>query len=752
MMHAIMNIRRLLLLASLLVVIYPVAAAAETYYLRAAATTIDLPGVGPVPMWGYALDTDDNFATVDGTVTIPGPELRVTDGTLDIHLRNDLSEPTSLVIDSQSIPSTGATPVEFSDGARLRMRSVTAEAAPGGEENYVWTGLKAGTYLYHSGSHMGVQPSMGLYGAMIHDDGAYPGEPYDAEITLLYSEVDIEQHQAVANGTYGTVAYPTAMAVGYEIDYYLINGVSYTPDLTPVSVAAGDRVLVRMLNAGLRDRVPVIPGLTMDVVAEDGFLFNQRYQQNSVNLPPAKTMDALITAPASAGYLPIYDRRLGLHDVTNSSYGMLTYLAVDDGAPGFPLTVDLITPGASDRVTMTSSPGGIDCPGDCNEAAIFDGTGITLTAEAGPGSGLFAWRVFDGDPAAGGARLPDSCEGLAYCPIEMTAARWVEAEFKAYNKVTIVAPAASSVLTPGSYFMVRWAAPATAETFDVAYNLGSGTPWVTLAKGITEQQTQWLIPAEIGTRGNPRLAVTGYNAGGAIDSSDITSFKINLQDQITLVAPNGGETLVGGTPSDIMWSQSVAVNPVAAISLQYQVATGTPWQPITTIDTSIVPDPGVYSWTVPILPLDTADARVGIILYDDRGRVLVQDVSNAPFTIDSPLDTSLLGFAVTAAAGISDVMPPVLILLPNGGEHILVANGFTVLWQADEAASSFTIEVSTDDGATWSELAAGVADTQYDWQPDAELVGSRALLRITAFDADGKKLGSDLSDEPFVLE
>jgi FtsP/CotA-like multicopper oxidase with cupredoxin domain len=756
MTYAMTKIRRLLLLAALLVFISPVVVVAEVYYLRAAQTMVDLPGVGPVPMWGYALDTDDNFATVDGIVTVPGPELLVTNGDLDIHLWNDLPEPTSLVINGQSMPDPA--PVEITDSkSRQRMRSVTAEAAPGGQQTYSWTGLKPGTYLYQSGTHMSVQPAMGLYGAMIYDDGEYPGSApgpnYDAEVTLLFSEVDVAQHQAVAGGTYGTVAYPTTLAVGYETDFFLLNGRSYTPDQTPsVSVGTGERVLLRMLNAGLRGRVPVIPGVTMDLVAEDGHLYTQALQQSSVDLPPAKTMDILIDAPATPGYLPIFDRRLGLHDSSNASYGMLSYLAVDDGSGSSLLTVALINPGPSDRVFMSSSPGGIDCPGDCTEDEIIDGTGVTLTADVGPGSGLFAWRVFDGDPASGGTPLSDNCDGLDYCPIDMTAARWVEAEFNSYGTVTIIAPSTSSVLTPGSYYMARWGAPATAETFDVSYNLGSGTPWVSLAEGITDHQTQWFIPAEAGNRANPRLSVIGYDATGAVDSSDITTFPITLQDQITLVAPNGSEEYDFGAQEMIQWSQAVAASSVASVSLQYQTATGTPWVPITTIDTVATPDPGQYSWTVPTLLASTLDARVGIILYDDRGRVLVQDVSDAPFMIMPLAVAGGVGFAVTTAADPVETAPPVLLLLPNGSEYILVENGFTVFWQADEAAVSFKLEISTDDGATWVELAVDVTDSQYDWQIAADLVGSQALMRITAFDADGKSLGTDVSDEPFVLE
>ena len=46
------------------------------------------------------------------------------------------------------------------------MRSFDAETAAGGSGSYTWTGVKEGTYLYHSGTHPQVQVQMGLYGAL----------------------------------------------------------------------------------------------------------------------------------------------------------------------------------------------------------------------------------------------------------------------------------------------------------------------------------------------------------------------------------------------------------------------------------------------------------------------------------------------------------------------------------------------------------------------------------------------------------
>ncbi|MBW2092207.1 MAG: hypothetical protein JRI34_08815, partial [Deltaproteobacteria bacterium] len=71
----------------------------------------------------------------------------------------------------------------------------------------------------------------------------------------------------------------------------------------------GDRVLIRMLNAGLRTRVPVILGSFnyMNIVAEDGnvrpYTTERRF---SINLYAGKTMDVYIDIQSSSS-LGLYD-------------------------------------------------------------------------------------------------------------------------------------------------------------------------------------------------------------------------------------------------------------------------------------------------------------------------------------------------------------------------------------------------------------------------------------------------------------
>src|SRR3970040_2188895 len=75
-------------------------ASAVEYWLRADTVNVTMPDGVVVPMWGYAL-TDMTF--VPGTATVPGPALTVPPGdpVLTIHLKNNLPEPTSIVIPGQ---------------------------------------------------------------------------------------------------------------------------------------------------------------------------------------------------------------------------------------------------------------------------------------------------------------------------------------------------------------------------------------------------------------------------------------------------------------------------------------------------------------------------------------------------------------------------------------------------------------------------------------------------------------------------
>ncbi|MDB4957195.1 MAG: tandem-95 repeat protein [Myxococcales bacterium] len=280
-------------------------ATAAVYDLRAASTTITMADGAQVQMWGFGRITDP-------TVSIPGPALEIPPGddTLIINLTNQLPVPVSIVIPGIPAPLT---PV-WDDGttgarANLTQRAVsfTYVAQPGQTVTYQWNNVQAGTYLYQSGTHPAVQVPMGLYGAVKHDAiaGQTYGVAHDRDVVLVYSEVDPVLNGAVTGGTYGTPSYPST--IGYRPRYFLING-QETSNPPALQQNVNERVLLRVINAGLRSIVPTLASGSMSLIAEDGQRAPFARESYSMLLPPGKTRDALLVR-TEPGDTVLFDRR-----------------------------------------------------------------------------------------------------------------------------------------------------------------------------------------------------------------------------------------------------------------------------------------------------------------------------------------------------------------------------------------------------------------------------------------------------------
>jgi FtsP/CotA-like multicopper oxidase with cupredoxin domain len=380
-------------------------AAAASYDLVAMPFFKTMPDGSQVNMWGFALDGANPVPSV------PGPALVVPagDNSLTVNVRNALFEPISIVIPGQAMPTDIAgtsvlAPVKFNDAqGRPRVRSFTAEAPVGGSMSYTWSNLKPGTYLYHSGTHPQLQVQMGLYGAAIHDaapNEAYASVAYQSEVTLLFSEIDPRMPAAVLGGRYGQPVpdplppgltaedYPQS-TIGYAPKWFLVNGEPYTGASLPLPAgSAGQTVLLRLLNAGLQSRAPLLQGQHMRIVAEDGKLYPYSREQYSAPLPALKTTDALII-PAAAATYALYDRRLATSNPTaggSTAGGMLAFLEVAAAGDGAPLA-------AGDAyATSEDTPLTIAAPG----VLTNDDTGTTAILLSGPIHGALTLNASGG--------------------------------------------------------------------------------------------------------------------------------------------------------------------------------------------------------------------------------------------------------------------------------------------------------------------------------------------------------------------
>ncbi len=388
---------------------------AQSVTLTAGPTSITLPDGQVVPMWGYSCGTAVNATCAPLNPAGAGWSpvvIRVPPGPLTINLNNNLSfatgtgtntVPTSLVIVGQLGGGLGSTatsvaspphnqqvatwpiagdntgPVNNPPPQGPRVQSFTTQVAAGNSASLAWTNLRPGTYLIESGTHPSIQGPMGLYGILVVTTApsgttagtAYPGVRYNAEVPLLFSEIDPNQNKAVQtavntsgfsetkvwsglpggcgnpNSPVGVVNTCYPPTVNYTPLYYMINGVAFdknhaSASLFPTNPATGvtGTVLVRMVNAGLHMHVPSIVGSQtgavggFSLIAEDGNpLPGVARVQSEVFMAAGKTYDVMINVPSGSTALPVYDRELSLSgNAIERDAGMLAYITVNGSA------------------------------------------------------------------------------------------------------------------------------------------------------------------------------------------------------------------------------------------------------------------------------------------------------------------------------------------------------------------------------------------------------------------------------------
>lgn len=293
----------------------PASAASVTIDLCAVTGTATLTGAVTVPIWGWTLG-DCNGTPIG---TLPGPELAVNEGdVVTINLHNNLPVGHTLNFE---IPG-----ISFNPG-------LTNGSAP-----IVFTASAPGTYIYESSGDAGRQEAMGLYGALIVRPTSAPDTPiagqayhpattaYDVEATLVLSQVDPAFNNCSIDPNPPCLSDPNNFDMNnYLATYWLVNGKAY-PDTAPgITATAGQRVLLRYLNAGYDNTAMMLLGMHEQVLARDAHLLNNPFSANTETIPAGGTEDAIATVPSfatSGTNFPLFNRNL---HVTNGSTAAGTY-------------------------------------------------------------------------------------------------------------------------------------------------------------------------------------------------------------------------------------------------------------------------------------------------------------------------------------------------------------------------------------------------------------------------------------------
>jgi FtsP/CotA-like multicopper oxidase with cupredoxin domain len=281
--------------------------------------TIDLPGATGVPIWGFGIASTPGDCTT-ATPSLPGPVIEADKGdTVTLTVENALSAGHTLHLD---IPGIGLDPGPL-------------EADSGAAVTVTFTATNPGTYLYQSSGDAGRQTAMGLYGALLvrsaTDHQAYddPTTAYDVESVLVLSALDPDFN-----------ANPDSADLNdYNATYWMINGKSYPDTLPGITVPAGQRLLLRYLNAGFDNTTMALLGTHEHVVARDAHQVPTPFDAAAETIPAGATEDAIMTMPAAAPPVPagfaLFNRQLHLTNgpttgpppaTTPAPGGMLTFI------------------------------------------------------------------------------------------------------------------------------------------------------------------------------------------------------------------------------------------------------------------------------------------------------------------------------------------------------------------------------------------------------------------------------------------
>lgn len=193
-------------------------------------------------------------------------------------------------------------------------------------------------------------------------------------------------------------------------------------------------------------------------------------------------------------------------------------------------------------------------------------------------------------------------------------------------------------------------------------------------------------------------------------------YKLSYPPSVSLLSPNGGETWYIGQSYSIQWSSLR----VESLRLDYSTDNGSSW---ILIANNIPAESTSYQWLVPNTPSSQCRVRI-----QDASNSSIFDISDATFSISNEVF--------------------VIVTRPNGTEEFLAGTTEAITWISQNIAK-VNIDYSTDNGATWSDVADSIPASKglYLWTvPD--VTSQECLVRISDTN-DSTFL--DISDGIFLI-
>ena len=402
-------------------------------------------------------------------------------------------------------------------------------------------------------------------------------------------------------------------------------------------------------------------------------------------------------------------------DISNANFTIL--------APATP-TITLTTPnggenwsiGSTKLITWTNT-GSIS--NVTLEYSINSGVNYIPITSSTLNTGSYLWTVPNAPSASSRVRVSDASNS--------TVNDIGNANFTIYNAtiptLTITSPNGGESWVVGTSRTISWLTTGTLANVKIEYSINSGATYSVITASIPNTGSfVWTVPNALTSSARIRVS----DATGLTTASDISDANFSLVPAtlpaITVTSPNGGESWVIGSSSNIMWTSTGSI---ANVRIEYSINGGLTYSLITTSTSNT----GSYLWTVPNAANTSARIKVS-----DASKSATFDVSNANFSI------------------VNGAIPTITITSPNGGEEWTLGSIRTITWATTNvpAFNTVIIEYSAS-GASgpYIPISTFAQNTgSYQWVIPTTLT-SVARIRVTT--VVNEVTASDISNANFSI-
>jgi N-acetylneuraminic acid mutarotase len=278
--------------------------------------------------------------------------------------------------------------------------------------------------------------------------------------------------------------------------------------------------------------------------------------------------------------------------------------------------------------------------------------------------------------------------------------------------IVITSPNGGDVQVVNTNQAITWVNYGYVGPVNIDWSTDGGASWTPIHINIPNTGfAVWTVQGP--DTGQARVRV--YPAGNfaLVDTSD-ANFTIT-SPAIRVLSPNGGESLLAGTNTNIRW---LTTNVADYVKIEYSTNGGMSWVPIY----PATENDGVALFTVQ--PPVTTQGRIKISQASDPARF---DISDANFSITAN---------------------PLTLMSPNGGDVQVVGTNQPITWMSNGVVGPVKIEYSNNGGATWLPL---LPSTENDGNALWTVQGPPSLQGKIRVSSVNNPAQADVSDANFII-